>query len=122
LCATRKTSKVDSSGGAGFFTMPSVSGRDLLRFNVGPPVARCCPAVRPRPSAGPGAGRCQEAGAVCRGRGNAHPCTHYSKRGRRCGVPRSVLLHDGRRRAPASITAPAVGCPVARPQSSGRHV
>jgi hypothetical protein len=26
LCATRKTSKVDSSGGSGFFTMPSVSG------------------------------------------------------------------------------------------------
>jgi hypothetical protein len=26
LCATRKTSKVDSSGGLGFFTMPSVSG------------------------------------------------------------------------------------------------
>jgi hypothetical protein len=60
------------------------------------PVARCCPAERPRPSAGPGAGRYQEARAACGGKWKRQPPAHIRQRGRRCGVPRSVRLDDGR--------------------------
>jgi hypothetical protein len=39
LLASLNTSKVDSGGGLGFFTDTGSIGRDLRRFNVGPPRA-----------------------------------------------------------------------------------
>jgi hypothetical protein len=48
----------------------------------------------------PGRGIVRRPGPLA-GERKPQPCTHHAKHGRRCGVPRSVLLHDGRRQAPA---------------------
>jgi hypothetical protein len=82
LCATRKTSKVDSNGGSGFFTMLVV----LAGIHVGSnrSATRRSPGVARRKGPGhlpePGAGRCQETGAACGG--EETPILHASHKTR----------------------------------------
>jgi hypothetical protein len=79
LCATRKTSKVDSNGGLSFFTMPVVLAGIYVGFNIGSPPRRS-PGAAQRKGPGllpdPGRDVVRRPGPRTGAEWKPQPCTH----------------------------------------------